>query len=121
MYCVNLQVTNLHGCKADTTKCLEIEPFFVIYVPNAFTPNGNGVNDYFTAKGVGILTYEMWIFDRWGMQIFHTTSMTPGWDGKVQNGASGEIAEEDTYVWLIQVTDVFHKDHKYIGRVTLIK
>jgi len=120
-YCVNLTVTNVHGCKADTTKCLEIEPFFVIYVPNAFTPNGNGLNEYFTAKGVGIVTYEMWIFDRWGMQIYHTNAMNPGWNGVVQNGASGEIAQEDTYVWLIEVTDVFHKDHKYIGRVTLIK
>ena len=120
-YCVNLQVTNFHGCVADTTECLEIEPFFVIYVPNAFTPNGNGVNDLFTAKGVGILQYQMWIFDRWGQQIYTTTDIYGGWDGKVQNGASGAQAQEDTYVWLIEVTDVFHKQHRYVGRVSLIK
>ena len=120
-YCVNLQVTNTHGCVADTIECLEIEPFFVIYVPNAFTPNGNGVNDLFTAKGVGIIKYQMWIFDRWGQQIYYTTDIYGGWNGVVQGGSSGKEAQEDTYVWLIEVTDVFHKDHRYIGRVTLIK
>lgn len=120
-YCVNLKVTNTHGCVDDTTKCLYIEPFFVIYVPNAFTPNSNGLNDYFTAKGVGILDFEMWIFDRWGQQIYYTTQMNPGWDGKVQGGTSGQLAQEDTYVWLIIVHDVFHKEHRLIGRVTLIK
>jgi len=120
-YCVHLQVTNVHGCVADTVQCLEIQPFFVIYVPNAFTPNGNGVNDLFTAKGVGILQYQMWIFDRWGQQIYYTRDIYGGWDGIVQGGSSGTQAQEDTYVWLIEVTDVFHKDHRYIGRVTLIK
>ena len=47
--------------------------------------------------------------------------MLPGWNGVVQNGASGQMAQEDTYVWLIEVTDVFHKDHRLLGRVTLIK
>ena len=121
VYCVNLQVTNVHGCVADTIKCLYVEPYFVIYVPNAFTPNNNGLNDYFTAKGVGILTFEMWIFDRWGQQIYHTDEMNPGWDGIVQGGTSGQMAQEDTYVWLIEVNNVFHKNHRLIGRVTLIK
>ena len=120
-YCVNLEVTNIHNCTAATTQCIYIEPFFVIYVPNAFTPNGNGLNDYFTAKGVGILDFQMWIFDRWGQQIYYTTEMNPGWNGIVQGGSSGQRAQEDTYVWLIEATDVFHKDHRLIGKVTLIK
>ncbi len=120
-YCANLQVINEHGCVADTTECLYIEPFFVIYVPNAFTPNNNGTNDLFTAKGVGILDYNMWIFDRWGQQLYHTTDIYGGWNGIVQNGASGQQAQEDTYVWLIEVTDVFHKNHRYVGKVTLIR
>jgi len=120
-YCVTLQVTNIHGCVATTVNCLYISPFFVIYVPNAFTPNSNGVNDLFTAKGVGILNYEMWIFDRWGQQLYYTTDIYGGWSGVVQHGSSGQQAQEDTYVWLIEVTDIFHKDHRYVGRVTLIR
>jgi len=120
-YCVNLQVTNLHGCTADTEKCLYIEPFFAIYVPNAFTPNGDGLNELFTAKAVGIKKYEMWIFDRWGMQLYHCTDINNGWNGKVQNGASGAMCQEDTYVWLIVVEDVFDKSHRYVGRVSIIK
>ncbi|MGP8217349.1 MAG: PKD domain-containing protein [Bacteroidia bacterium] len=121
-YCAQLIVTNIHGCKDTTTKCLEIEPYFVIYVPNAFTPNNSsGLNNLFTAKGVGILDYQMWIFDRWGQQLYYTTDIYGGWNGKVQGGTSGTQAQEDTYVWLIEVTDVFHKEHRYVGRVTLIK
>jgi len=120
-YCVNLKVTNTHGCVADTVQCIYIEPYFTIYVPNAFTPNSNGLNDYFTAKGVGILQFQMWIFDRWGQQLYYTTQMNPGWNGVVQGGTSGAQAQEDTYVWLIEVTDVFHKAHRLVGRVTLIK
>jgi len=123
IYCVDLIVTNVHGCTDTTQQCLYIEPYYTIYVPNAFTPNGNGLNDIFAAKGVGIIAFQMWIFDRWGQQIYHGNQMYPygGWDGKVQNGASGEIVQEDTYVWLIECTDVFHKDHRLIGRVTVIK
>lgn len=120
-YCVNLQVTNLHGCVDNTTQCLYIAPFFVIYVPNAFTPNADGKNDLFTAKGVGILEYNMWIFDRWGQQLYHTTDINGGWNGVVQNSPSGQQEQEDTYVWLIEVTDVFHKNHRYLGKVSLIK
>ncbi|MGP8215005.1 MAG: PKD domain-containing protein [Bacteroidia bacterium] len=121
-YCITLIVTDVHECRDTTMQCLEIEPYFVIYVPNAFTPNNtSGLNNLFTAKGVGILTYQMWIFDRWGQQLYYTTDIYGGWNGVVQNGSSGKQAQEDTYVWLIEVTDVFHEQHRYIGRVTLIK
>ncbi len=119
-YCIDMQVTNMHGCTDQIQKCLIVEPLFTIYVPNAFTPNGDGKNDLFTAKAVGIKTYEMWIFDRWGMQLYHCTNIYDGWNGKVQNG-SGVMCEEDTYVWLIKVEDVFDKDHSYVGRVSIIK
>jgi len=120
-YCATLVVTNIHGCKDSTTQCLEINPYWTLYIPNAFTPQGDGINETFNAKGVGIKKYEMWIFDRWGMQLFYTNSLYKGWDGKVQNGSSHEICQEDTYVYLIEATDCFYKEHKYIGRVTIIK
>jgi len=92
-----------------------------IYVPNAFTPNADGKNDLFTAKAVGIKTFEMWIFDRWGMQLYHCTDINKGWNGKVQNGLSGKVCQEDTYVWLIEVEDIYRKDHRYMGKVSIIK
>ncbi|HSY75220.1 MAG TPA: PKD domain-containing protein [Bacteroidia bacterium] len=120
-FCTTLKVTNKHGCTDTITECLDIQPIFTIYIPNAFTPDANGLNDIFTAKGVGIKTFEMWIFDRWGQQLYYTTNIYTGWDGKVQGGTSGQIVQEDTYVYLIEVIDIFNKPHKYLGKVSVIK
>ncbi|MGP8215425.1 MAG: PKD domain-containing protein, partial [Bacteroidia bacterium] len=117
---VVMVVTNKYGCVDTAIEPVVVQPVWTFYVPNAFTPNGDGLNDGFIGKGVNILTYEMWIFDRWGMLLYHCTSMSEPWNGTVQGG-SGGICQEDTYVWLIDITDVFHNQHRYIGRVTLIK
>ena len=45
---------------------------FNVYIPNAFTPNTDGNNDDFMAKGTGIAAIDMWIYDRWGMMIYHS-------------------------------------------------
>jgi gliding motility-associated-like protein len=83
-------------------------------------PNGDGNNDYFIGTGLGIVEYEMWIFDRWGNMIYYTDNIAKPWDGTVE-GKSGEIVQIDTYVWRAVVKDVFNKTHKYIGHVNVIK
>jgi gliding motility-associated-like protein len=119
-YCAQLIVTNIHGCMDTVTGCEVIEPYFTIFIPNAFSPNGDGLNDVFTAKGIFICTFEMYIFDRWGMQLYYTNDINMGWDGTV-NG-SGTVEQEDTYIYVINVTDcIEHKKHQYLGKVTLIK
>ncbi len=120
-YCTKLIVTNIHGCVDTTERCAEINPLYTLYVPDAFTPNNDGVNDFFSAKGGGIRTFEMWIFDRWGRQIYHTTDMNKGWDGTVQNSGSLAKCEEDTYVWVINTEDITNNTYNYIGKVTLIR
>jgi gliding motility-associated-like protein len=119
-YPVNLVVTNQFGCVDDTTVTVIVEPDFAFFIPNAFTPNGDGINDGFFGKGYGITKYELWIFDRWGNLIFTTTDINQAWDGTVQ-GASGDIVQIDVYVWKVALTDVFDKKHKYIGHVSVIK
>jgi gliding motility-associated-like protein len=61
----------------------------------------------------------MYIFDRWGMQLYHTTDITKGWNGTVGGGST--VAQEDTYEYKIKVTDAQNKEHAYVGNVTLIK
>ena len=65
-----------------------------MFVPNTFTPNGNHRNDIFYAYGTGIVEFKMQIFDRWGMLLFESDSMTNGWDGTF----NGNKVQEDTYV-----------------------
>jgi len=117
LYCTRLAVTNTHGCVDTTIQCVDVQSLYTFYIPNAFTPNGDGLNDVFGPKGDYIMSFEMYIFDRWGGQLYHTTDITKPWDGSV----NGNKAEEDTYVYLINVTDVHRQQHSYIGRVTLTR
>lgn len=119
-YDVVLTVTNNYGCVDDTTIEVVVMPEFTFYIPNAFTPNGDGLNDYFIGTGIGIAKYEMWIFDRWGNLIYTCTDLNSPWDGTVM-GKGGDLCQIDTYVWKVQITDVFDKRHKYIGDVSLIR
>lgn len=119
-YDVVLLANNANNCPDTDTMEVCVDPEFTIYFPNAFTPNDDGHNDGFTGYGTGILKFEIWIFDRWGNLISYSDDIYKPWDGKVQ-GKSGQICQEDVYVWKAIVTDIFEKKHKYIGHVTLIK
>ncbi|MBU2649865.1 MAG: gliding motility-associated C-terminal domain-containing protein [Bacteroidetes bacterium] len=68
-----------------------------IFVPNCFTPNGDGINDYFFAKGINILDFEMYIFNRWGQQLFESNSIDDKWDGKFKN----TLCPQGVYYYLI--------------------
>ncbi len=116
-YCPSLVVTDIHGCRDSVSHCIDITPQFTIYIPNAFTPDGNGLNDIFLPKGDYIEGFEMYIFDRWGQSIFHSTDIHNGWNGTVH----GNFVQEDTYVYLIYATDPTNVQHTYMGRVTVIR
>jgi len=108
-----------HGCTDTATNCLVINPVFTLYIPSGFSPNGDGKNDVFQPVGKFIKSFEMYIFDRWGMQVYHTTDITKGWNGSVKGGSS--IAQEDSYEYKISVTDSQNKEHSYTGQINLIK
>jgi gliding motility-associated-like protein len=118
-FCATLTVTNIHGCKDSITECLIINPQYELYIPDAFSPDGDGKNDIFQPKGEYMSSYKMYIFDRWGMLLFYTDDFNKGWNGTVNNGST--ICQQDTYVYMIEATDNLGQQHKYIGKVTLLK
>ncbi|MEO6903012.1 MAG: PKD domain-containing protein [Bacteroidia bacterium] len=118
-YIATLIVKNGGGCSDTISHEIKVIPEFMFYISNAFTPNNDGINDYFKGEGVGIAKYNFWIFDRWGTLIFHTEDLTEGWNGKVKNGQ--EVAQQDVYVWKVKIIDIFNKQHDYLGKVTLVK
>ncbi|HWY98175.1 MAG TPA: PKD domain-containing protein, partial [Bacteroidia bacterium] len=119
-YCTSLVVSNIHGCVDTAQNCEVVEPFFTLYIPDAFTPNGDGLNDVFRVKGDYVCGFQMYIFDRWGQQLYETKDINKGWDGTVILGQN--IVQEDTYIYLIYATDcVEHKKHEYLGKITVIK
>ena len=119
-YTVQLIVTSPHGCMDTAYEPVVIGPIFTFFIPNCYTPNGDGHNDLFYGYGVGIDKYELIIFDRWGNHIFTTNDLYEGWNGTVQ-GTGGTLCQEDVYVWKVSLKDVFGLNHNYIGHVSLIR
>ncbi|MBL4656607.1 MAG: PKD domain-containing protein, partial [Flavobacteriales bacterium] len=125
-YTVTLVVEAPNGCTATITKEVRIESEYILFAPNSFTPNGDGDNDSFFPKGVGVedQSFQLFIFDRWGDLIATvegewSDDISIGWNGRA-NGGSNE-AQMDVYVWLIRTSDVLGGDHEYIGHVTLLR
>lgn len=118
-YTVTLMVYNINNCSDTTSHDIIINPEFTFYIPNAFTPNNDGINDYFFGSGIGITAYDLWIFDRWGNMLFHSEDLNKGWDGKANGGK--DASQIDVFVWKVELTDVFNKVHNYIGTVTLVR
>jgi len=114
-------VYSQYGCMDQTDVVVVIRPDFALYVPNAFSPNGDGNNEIFYAYGTGIDPehFNMWIYDRWGNMLFHSTDIYKGWDGRVQG--HDPLSQIDTYVWKIEVRDKEGNKHKYIGHLSMIR
>jgi gliding motility-associated-like protein len=99
---------------------VEVKPDFAIYIPNTFTPDGNGLNDMFFPLGVGIdeENYRLDIFDRWGENIFTSNNFRKGWDGSVKGG---KIAPQGVYVYKLMVYDLQGNKYPFVGHVTVIR
>jgi gliding motility-associated-like protein len=88
-----------------------------VFVPNAFTPNNDGVNDLFKIHSeCEDLEIELYIFNRWGENIYYDNSANPSWDGKI----NGQPAPMATYVWQLYYTDQLIRETKK-GNVILIR
>ena len=119
-YHVTLWTINSFGCTDTASKEIYVEPIFEFYIPNAFTPNEDGVNDGFNIKGIYIVNVDMDIYNRWGDLIFHSDGKkNADWDGSVIERA--HIAQEGVYVYDIKVKDVWGKVHQRYGYVNLVR
>lgn len=98
-----------------TSNYAEVIPPTSIFIPSAFTPNDDGINDSFGVKGEGIQNYQMLIYNRWGEVVYSSNNPVEHWDGKYKN----EPAENGVYVY-----EVFAKGfgkHPKTGSVTLLR
>ena len=110
-------VTDSLGCIGSTDFTLFVGEPLDLYVPNAFTPNGDGQNDVFEVYGVGISQVELTVYNRWGQEVFQASSNRPQWDGMYK----GEMQPPGMYSYLVEVW--FLGDHvvKQKGSVALIR
>lgn len=95
---------------------VEVEESFTLYVPNTFTPNGDGLNETFGPVGNGVNQFSMLIFNRWGELIFESDNIYNQWDGTHH----GEKVQTDTYVYKIFATGEEAGVFKKAGKITVI-
>ena len=117
-FTVTLTVRSNKGCTNTASHTIYIEPDFTFYIPNAFTPDNDGVNDLFAPNGTEFDSFEMEIYNRWGERIYHTTEIDRPWNGKSQNG---NVLQEGAYVYRISVKDFKEEMHYYVGNLVLIR
>lgn len=90
----------------------------IVYVPSAFTPNDDGLNDILKPIPAGIATIEYFmIYNRWGQLIYKSNSTNPGWDGRI----NGQLQGSNTFVWLVKAVDYKGNEYFEKGTVTLIR
>ena len=112
-----VSVTDSSGCVGSTEFTLFVGEPLDIYVPNAFTPNGDGQNDVFEVYGIGISQVELKVYNRWGQEVFQALDSRPQWDGMFK----GKMQPPGMYSYVVEVW--FLGDHivKQKGSVALIR
>ena len=119
-YVVCLTVADVNGCTDTYCSRINVLDRLGVWVPNAFTPNEDGINDtFFPVFNLPNATdYEFLIFDRWGEQIFTSTVPGEGWDGSVK----GILSQNEVYVWKLIYRDPLDVERKeVVGHVTLVR
>ncbi len=107
-----------NGCIDTAYVNIQAVKDFVFYVPNAFSPNGDGVNDVFNIISAGNRKLNYFrIVNRYGQTVFSTTNFLQGWDGK----HNGKLAEQGTYFWMAEVLDITGKIKTKKGDLTLLR
>lgn len=116
-YNVTLYAENELGCSDSITKPIFIRPEHYIYVPNTFTPDGNRLNEFFTASTYNILELQVAIFNRWGETIFTSNDVDFKWYGEYD----GKQVKDGTYVYRIEYKTIDGLEGKILGHVNVLR
>jgi gliding motility-associated-like protein len=117
-----LTATDAWGCSNEVCRTVLIDDVLTVYVANAFTPNGDGINDLFKPSVIGAdpERYVFTVFDRWGSEVFNTRDLNDAWNGAYRN--AGEVLPQGVYVWRVVTRDQFTTEQRELrGAVTLLK
>lgn len=113
--CYTIEAKNQYGCVRTDEMCVNITTDYGVYIPNSFTPNGDGLNDVFYVYGYSISNVHMMIFDRWGNKIFSSSDQTVGWPGTNK----GADCPNDVYVYKIDYKGLDGKIYHKTGYVSI--
>lgn len=118
LYVLTLRVSNASGCTDTINRTIRVYSDFVsLYIPNTFSPNGDGHNDVFRIYSTGLTEVTVSIFNRWGNELYRYKDPEGGWDGFINQ----QEIEEGMYVYRVQARDIMDRGINRIGRILLIK
>ena len=120
-YLVRQIVIHSSGCTDTATAEIDVKPIVRYFLPNAFTPNGDGTNEIYIGQGntEWMFDYSFSIWNRWGQRIFETSDPYEGWNGRMNN--VGEDAPNGVYVCLVRYTDPRGNAHEVKGFATVVR
>lgn len=117
---VTLVIRNENGCVDSITKMVYVENIRELYVPTAFTPNNDGINEEVTfTSSRNLWNFSIKIFDRWGKEVYSSTNLSDTWDGTY--GKYGDGAPEGVYTWMAEIEVADHTKRVRMGNITLIR
>jgi len=118
-YTVTQVVGNDQGCSDTASALVCVEDEFALYAPNAFTPDGDGINDAWLPVTTVHFPpeFELLVFDRWGAEIFASRDHDRAWDGRIGGGD----APIGAYAWRLRLRDMLLQRHEAAGQVVLIR
>jgi gliding motility-associated-like protein len=108
---------NAVGCPDTTCQIVQAKVSPLLDVPNAFTPNGDGINDKVFVRGFGIIKMNWKVYNRWGKVVFETTDRTQGWDGKFK----GVLQPKEVYHYTLEVQYSDQTRFTKSGDITLLR
>ncbi len=108
---------NANGCS--DTSCQQVAAIIapLAGVPNAFSPNGDGINDMISVKGYGVEKMSWNIFNRWGQLVFTSSNLASGWDGRYK----GAVQPQDVYAYTLNITFTDNTVYRKKGDITLLR
>jgi len=120
-YTIWLTVTDANGCIDVTSKELIITDGFAVYIPNAFSPETDGINDGFIPLGynIDIAKSTFIVFNRWGERIFEANDLSTPWNGRYHN--KDKIVQNDVYIYYAKIKEIEGEYHEFVGRVTVVR
>lgn len=114
---VALEVITDAGCRDTLVRSFNVHEPFLVYVPNAFTPNTDKSNDVFAPVMSGVVEFTFQIFDRWGELIFESSEPNQGWNGSFK----GSPCKQDEYIWKLKVKGNNGQQKELLGSVLLYR
>lgn len=111
-------VTNDFGCTATLIKTVNVGGV-LFYLPNAFTPDGDGVNDFWQCVSTGISTFKLKLYNRWGALVWETHDPQFKWLGNTWNG--DHFVPDDVYFWTVEFEDLLEQSFEFKGNVAVVR